>query len=70
MPAIKNMTEKDWQAQDDANTLARAAEIQADKTRMAAASKAAKSMVTEVTARAKAIKRIASKSKSKPKRSK
>lgn len=57
------MTEKDWQAQDDANTLARAAEIKADKARMAKASQAAKKLVEEAAARAKAMKQIARTSK-------
>ena len=59
-------SEKDWEAESDANTLARAAEIQADKKRLAAAAKAAKGMVEEASTRAKAMKRIAKKAKNKP----
>lgn len=50
-----------WQAESDAETLARAAEIQADKKRLKKAAKAAKSMVSDAQIRAKAMKRIAKK---------
>lgn len=62
---MKMMTKSDaqWEAQNDAETLARAAEIKADKKRMAAASSAAKKMVDEAAMRAKAMKRIAGSSK-------
>ena len=59
--ALSVMTSSDaeWRAQSDAETLARAAEIKADKARMAKASAAAKKMVDEAAARAKAMKQIA-----------
>lgn len=53
------VSDDQWQAQNDAETLARAAEIKADKKRMAKASQAAKKLVDEAAARAKAMKQIA-----------
>ena len=48
MPAIKQTSmDKKYQAQDDAYTLARAQEIQADKARVAAAKKEAKVMAKQ-----------------------
>lgn len=52
-------SEKDWQAENDAETLARAAEIKADKKRMSAAASAAKKMVDDAAVRTKALKRVA-----------
>lgn len=60
-------TDAEWEAQGDAETLARAAEIQADKKRLKRAAKAAKSMVSDAQTRAKAMKRIAKKAPAKRK---
>lgn len=58
-------SEAQWQAEDDANTLARAAEIQGNKKRLSAAAKAASKMVDEAQTRVTAMKRISKKAKSK-----
>lgn len=63
-------SEKDWEAQNDADTLARAEEIKADNQRMKRAAKAAADMEKEAAVRAKAMKSIASKGKKKPARPK
>jgi hypothetical protein len=52
-------SDDEWMARDDANTLARAAEIKADKARMAKAAKAAQKMVDDAQVKARALKRIA-----------
>ena len=61
MAKIKNqpLDDTQWMAREDAETLARAAEIRADKARMAKAALAAKQLVDKASARAKAMKRIA-----------
>lgn len=68
--AMSSKTEAQWEAERDAETLARAAEIKSDKKRMAAASKAAKKMVDDAAARAKAMKQIARKAPKQVKRGK
>lgn len=54
-------SERDWQAENDANTLARADEIKSDKSRLDRAAEAARKMQEEADARAKSLKRIAKK---------
>ena len=51
--------EKKWQREDDARTLANAAEIGNDKERLEAAQKAAKDMLEEEQSRAEAMKAVA-----------
>lgn len=51
--------EKKWRAQNDASTLAAAAAIKADKPRMAQATKAAKTMLTEVKKQAQGLASVA-----------
>ena len=46
-------SEKDWQAESDAETLVRAKEIQADASRRAAAAKAAQRLLDEAKEKAK-----------------
>lgn len=67
MSLIKK-SERDWQAEEDANTLSRAEEIKADKARMKSAADAARRMQEDAEIRAKALKRIAKKGSS-PKKS-
>lgn len=62
MANTKVRSENDWMAEDDANTLARANEILADKSRLSKAKKAAGKMVKEQVQRANAIKKVASSS--------
>lgn len=52
-----------WRAQSDADTLMRYQEIANDKARYNAAVKAAKSTAAELTSRANAFKKVASKKK-------
>ena len=54
------MTDKEYQARDDAHTLARAKEISADEKRLAAAVKAAKDIADELAEEAKHITGVAS----------
>lgn len=53
--------QRKWQAEDDARTLASAEEIKVNKSRMSAATKRAKVMVTEQTKQLNSIKKIAKK---------
>lgn len=53
------MSNKDYMAQDDARTLARAAEIKADKPRLKKAVGAAKGMAKEEMSEAKSMAKIA-----------
>lgn len=53
--------QRKWQAEDDARILASAEEIKVDKTRLSAATKRAKVMVTEQTKQLKSIQKIAKK---------
>jgi hypothetical protein len=50
---------KDWRAQDDARTLAQAQAIKADKARMNACAKMAKTMVEEKAQELKGLKAVA-----------
>lgn len=59
----KPISEKAWQARDDAHTLARAKEIKADPKRLLAATKAAKEMAEERAKELSALKSIAKKAK-------
>lgn len=60
MPLIeKPMTEAEWQARDDARTLARAEEIKADESRLQTAQDAAKKMLDEQRDEAKALSKVA-----------
>jgi hypothetical protein len=54
------MTDKEYQARDDAHTLARAKEISSDEKRLAAAVKAAKDIADELAEEAKHITGVAS----------
>lgn len=54
-------TDKEWQAQYDAQTLAQAEEIKADETRLAAAQAQAKKMVENKREEAKAMAKVAGK---------
>lgn len=54
-----NKQEKEWQAQEDARTLARAEEIKNDSSRKKAAIKEARKIVKEKEKEVKAIKKIA-----------
>ena len=58
---MEPMTEKQWQARDDAHTLARAEEIKADPTRMSNAQQAAKNMLEEQRKETQAIAKVARK---------
>ncbi len=53
--------DKKYQEEDDARTLARAHEIQSDKTRMKGAKAGAKRMVDEESARLQGLKKVARK---------
>ena len=53
--------EKKWRAESDAHTLAQAAEIQNDPTRLKAAAIVAKDMVEEQSARLNGLKKVARK---------
>ena len=55
------VNERKWQAEDDARTLARAAELQSDAKRMAAAKKVAAAMVSAKQKELVAMKRVAGK---------
>lgn len=57
--ANKVMTEKDWQADSDAETLARYEEIMSDSSRRNAAVKVAKQKAAELNKRANAMNRVA-----------
>jgi hypothetical protein len=61
--APKIRSEADWEAENDANTIARAAEIQADKKRLMRAAKAAKRLQDEAKAKAKGMAKLAKKAK-------
>lgn len=50
--------DKKWQAQEDAHTLSRVNEITTDKTRFAAAKKAAGEMLTETKKRASSLQKV------------
>lgn len=50
---------RDWEAEADADTLARALEIQEDKTRMSRAMKIAKKRANEMQKRASSMARVA-----------
>jgi hypothetical protein len=52
-------TDKEWQAHDDAHTLARAKEIMADEKRLKAAAEAAQKIADEVTKEAERMGAIA-----------
>jgi hypothetical protein len=52
-------SEEDWQAEDDAHTIARAEEVKADPERLKRAQKAAKRIVEQEKARAKAMEKLA-----------
>lgn len=56
---ISMANEKEWRAKDDARTLAQAQAIKADKARMAACAKMAKTMVDEKAAELKGLKAVA-----------
>lgn len=58
--------EESWRAESDAETLARAAEIKADKARMAKAAAAAQKMLKDAKTRASAMARISKVKVSKP----
>jgi hypothetical protein len=55
--AVKS--EKDWKAENDANTIAEAEAIKADKERLAGAKKAAAKMAKEQRARADGLTKLA-----------
>lgn len=57
------ISERDWQARDDARTLAQAKTIMADKARLAKAAKEAAKMAEDKMTEAKAMKSIARKAK-------
>ncbi len=57
-------SEKEWQAESDAQTLAEGAAIQADKKRFGRASKAAQKLSKEAQVKATALKRVATRRKS------
>ncbi len=61
--AIRNMTtdEKRWQAEGDAHTLARAQEVQGDKSRMSAARKVAATQAKELQKQTTAMQNVARK---------
>ncbi len=58
-PMATTKSEEDWQAENDANTLANAEAIRANPEKFERAQKAAKRMLAEEEARAKAMKTIA-----------
>jgi hypothetical protein len=64
MPQIREKTEAEWQAEDDARSLAQAEEIKADKPRLDKAQDAAKRMADEEAERAKAMRKVAGRKKS------
>ena len=57
--AISKRQEQQWQAQDDANTMARYQEIMSDKARMNRAIKEANKQAQDLTKRASAMKSAA-----------
>ena len=57
MPRLTKQ-EKEWQAQDDARTLASAEEVKSDKPRLNAAKKQARIMAKEQQQRASSLKKI------------
>lgn len=57
------MSDKDWQAEDDARTLMNAKVIEADRRRVNAACKAAKRMASEKEKEARAIASVAKRKK-------
>lgn len=59
MARAEAFNEKKWKRESDANTLAEAAAIRADKGRLAGAKTAAKSMAEEQAVKAKAMKQVA-----------
>ena len=56
---IVNKTEADWQAEDDAQTLARAEQIKEDKARLTAAQQAAKRLLKEEEERTRGMRKVA-----------
>jgi hypothetical protein len=65
-----NRPEESWQAEMDAETLARAEEIRADKARLTKASKAAKKMVADAKTKATAMAKVARKGKTNARKNK
>jgi membrane protein involved in colicin uptake len=63
---MREKTEAEWQAEDDARSLAQAEEIKADKARLDKAQSAAKRMADEEAERAKAMRKVAGRKKSQP----
>ncbi len=59
MGVHKHNSDHDFEAEDDARTIARAAEIKADGSRMKKASAAAKTMVVDQQANLNGLKRVA-----------
>jgi len=59
MSQTESKSEEDWKAECDANTLAEAEGIKSDEKRLAKAQEAAKRMLAEQEARAKALKALA-----------
>lgn len=59
-------TEAEWQAEDDARTLAQAEVIKQDKARLEKAQSAAEKIAAEERERAKAMAKVAGKKSSKP----
>ncbi|MGA3113499.1 MAG: hypothetical protein ABSF90_03595 [Syntrophobacteraceae bacterium] len=57
-PTVGQKTDKDWEAEVDAHTLARAKEITGDEKRLAAAVKAAKDIEKEISEDLKRIQSV------------
>lgn len=60
-PIAMEKSDKTWQEDSDADTLARAAEIKADKARMQGAKRGAKRMLEKEAPRLTALKKVAKK---------
>jgi len=59
MAKISNKQEKQWQAEEDAHTMARYQEIMSDKTRMSRAIKVAKQQASDLEKRSQVMKKVA-----------
>jgi len=65
-PISREKTDAEWQAEEDARSLARAEEIKADESRLSKAQDAAKVMADEEAEKAKAMRKVAGRKKSEP----